>query len=89
LNPDRRRPPRHRRGGEHAVPDPDQPRGQPAAPRGPNRAQRAAREGDFSNEAQYLGGLRAAVADVVARQCDTGIDLVNDGEFGYLNGMKV
>jgi len=42
--------------------------------------QRAA--GDFSNEEEYLGRLRAAVADVVACQRDTGIDLVNDGELG-------
>jgi 5-methyltetrahydropteroyltriglutamate--homocysteine methyltransferase len=48
--------------------------------------QRAA--GDFSNEAEYLGRLRAAVADVVARQRDTGIDLVNDGEFGHSMGQR-
>jgi hypothetical protein len=34
-------------------------------------------DGDFTNEAEYLGRLRAAVADVVARQRHTGIDLVN------------
>jgi 5-methyltetrahydropteroyltriglutamate--homocysteine methyltransferase len=45
-------------------------------------------EGDFTNEAEYLSELRAAVADVVARQRDTGIDLVNDGEFGHSMGMK-
>ena len=45
-------------------------------------------EGDFSNEAEYLGKLRAAVADVVSRQRDTGIDLVNDGEYGHSMGMK-
>jgi 5-methyltetrahydropteroyltriglutamate--homocysteine methyltransferase len=49
--------------------------------------QRAA--GDFSNETEYLGRLRAAVADVVARQRETGIDLVNDGEYGHSMGMKV
>jgi len=49
--------------------------------------QRAA--GDFSNEAEYLSRLRAAVADVVARQRETGIDLVNDGEYGHSMGMKV
>ena len=43
----------------------------------------------FTEEAQYLGRLRAAVADVVARQRETGIDLVNDGEFGHSIGMKV
>jgi len=44
---------------------------------------------DFTDEAEYLGRLRSAVADVVARQRDTGIDLVNDGEFGHSMGMKV
>jgi hypothetical protein len=28
------------------------------------------------------------VADVLARQRETGIDLVNDGEFGHSMGMK-
>jgi hypothetical protein len=36
-----------------------------------------------------LGRLRAAVADVVARQRDASIDLVNDGEFGHSMGMNV
>jgi 5-methyltetrahydropteroyltriglutamate--homocysteine methyltransferase len=49
--------------------------------------QRAA--GDFTNEAEYLARLRAAVADVVARQRETGIDLVNDGEYGHSMGMDV
>jgi 5-methyltetrahydropteroyltriglutamate--homocysteine methyltransferase len=48
--------------------------------------QRAA--GDFTHEAEYLGRLRAAVADVVARQRDTGIDLVNDGEYGHIMGQR-
>jgi methionine synthase II (cobalamin-independent) len=34
--------------------------------------------GDFTDEAEYLSRLRAAVADVVARQRDDGIDRVND-----------
>jgi len=38
--------------------------------------QRAA--GDFSHESEYLGQLRAAVADVVARQRETGIDLLGE-----------
>jgi hypothetical protein len=46
--------------------------------------QRAA--GDFTDEAEYLSRLRTAVADVVARQRETGIDLVNDGEFGHSMG---
>jgi 5-methyltetrahydropteroyltriglutamate--homocysteine methyltransferase len=48
--------------------------------------QRAA--GDFTEEPVYLGRLRTAVADVVARQRDTGIDVVNDGEYGHSMGMK-
>jgi hypothetical protein len=49
--------------------------------------QRAA--GDFSHETEYLGRLRAAVADVVARERKTGIDLVNDGEYGHLIGIGI
>ena len=45
-------------------------------------------EGDFSNETEYLGRLRGAVADVVARQRETGIDLVNDGEYGHSMGQR-
>jgi 5-methyltetrahydropteroyltriglutamate--homocysteine methyltransferase len=48
--------------------------------------QRAA--GDFTNEAEYLGRLREAVADVVGRQRATGIDLVNDGEYGHSMGQR-
>src|SRR5579859_667351 len=44
--------------------------------------------GDFSNEAEYLGRLRAAVGEVVARQRSAGIDLVNDGEFGHSMGQR-
>jgi 5-methyltetrahydropteroyltriglutamate--homocysteine methyltransferase len=44
--------------------------------------------GDFTDEAEYLGRLRAAVADVIARQRETGIDLVNDGEFGHSMGQR-
>jgi 5-methyltetrahydropteroyltriglutamate--homocysteine methyltransferase len=45
-------------------------------------------EGDFSDEPAYLSRLRAAVADVVARQHDIGIDLVNDGEYGHSMGQR-
>jgi 5-methyltetrahydropteroyltriglutamate--homocysteine methyltransferase len=45
-------------------------------------------EGDFSDEAGYLSELRAAVADVVARQRAIGIDLVNDGEYGHSMGQR-
>jgi 5-methyltetrahydropteroyltriglutamate--homocysteine methyltransferase len=44
--------------------------------------------GDFSDEDDFLGRLRAAVADVVARQRDIGIDLVNDGEYGHAMGQR-
>ena len=46
-------------------------------------------EGDFTNEEEYLARLRAAVADVVARQRESGIDLVNDGEFSLSMGIGV
>jgi 5-methyltetrahydropteroyltriglutamate--homocysteine methyltransferase len=39
--------------------------------------------GNPASEAQFRGRLRSAVADVVARQRETGIDLVNDGEYGH------
>ncbi len=45
-------------------------------------------DGDFTDEAEYRRKLREAVADVVARQRDTGIDLVNDGEFGHSMGER-
>jgi 5-methyltetrahydropteroyltriglutamate--homocysteine methyltransferase len=44
--------------------------------------------GEFTDEAEYLSKLRTAVADVVARQRETGIDLVNDGEFGHSMGQR-
>jgi hypothetical protein len=48
-------------------------------------------EGEFTaaDEAEYLSRLRSAVADVVTRQRETGIDLINDGEYGHSMGMKV
>lgn len=45
-------------------------------------------QGDFTDEAEYLAALRAAVADVVAQQRETGIDLVNDGEYGHSMGLR-
>jgi 5-methyltetrahydropteroyltriglutamate--homocysteine methyltransferase len=45
-------------------------------------------EGNLSDEAGYLRKLRAAVADVVKRQRDVGIDLVNDGEYGHSMGQR-
>ena len=44
--------------------------------------------GDLPDEAEYLDRLRAAVADVVARQVQTGVDLVNDGEYGHSMGQR-
>jgi 5-methyltetrahydropteroyltriglutamate--homocysteine methyltransferase len=44
--------------------------------------------GEFTDEGEYQRELRAAVVDVVARQRDTGIDLVNDGEFGHSMGQR-
>jgi 5-methyltetrahydropteroyltriglutamate--homocysteine methyltransferase len=39
-------------------------------------------DADGTARADYEGTLTAAVADVVARQRDVGLDVVNDGEFG-------
>jgi 5-methyltetrahydropteroyltriglutamate--homocysteine methyltransferase len=39
-------------------------------------------DADASARADYESALSAAVADVVARQRDVGLDVVNDGEFG-------
>jgi 5-methyltetrahydropteroyltriglutamate--homocysteine methyltransferase len=44
--------------------------------------------GEFPDEEEYLRKLRAAVADVVARQRQAGIDLVNDGEYGHSMGQR-
>jgi 5-methyltetrahydropteroyltriglutamate--homocysteine methyltransferase len=49
-------------------------------------AQREA--GQLASEAEFRERLREAVADVVARQRATGIDLVNDGEFGHSMGQR-
>jgi 5-methyltetrahydropteroyltriglutamate--homocysteine methyltransferase len=44
--------------------------------------------GELADEDGYRTRLRTAVADVVARQRDTGIDLVNDGEYGHSMGQR-
>jgi 5-methyltetrahydropteroyltriglutamate--homocysteine methyltransferase len=44
--------------------------------------------GEFTDETGYAARLRTAVADVVARQRQTGIDLVNDGEYGHSMGQR-
>jgi 5-methyltetrahydropteroyltriglutamate--homocysteine methyltransferase len=49
--------------------------------------QRAA--GELTDEDEYLSRLCTAVADVVASQRETGIDLVNDGELGHSMGIEI
>src|SRR5579884_3767604 len=50
-----------------------------------NRARRdEALGGAASDEAAFQERLSSAVAEVVARQRELGIDLVNDGEYGHL-----
>jgi 5-methyltetrahydropteroyltriglutamate--homocysteine methyltransferase len=48
--------------------------------------QRAA--GGFADEEGYQAEVGAAVTNVVARQRETGIDLVNDGEYGHSMGHR-
>jgi 5-methyltetrahydropteroyltriglutamate--homocysteine methyltransferase len=42
--------------------------------------------GELTDEAGYQQELRGAVVDLVARQKEVGIDLINDGEFGHAMG---
>jgi 5-methyltetrahydropteroyltriglutamate--homocysteine methyltransferase len=49
---------------------------------------RAAGQFTDQDEAAYQQELSAAVATVVARQHQTGIDLVNDGEYGHSMGQR-
>lgn len=51
-----------------------------------NRARQA---GDALDEHAYQDRLRAAVADVVRRQREIGIDLPGDGEYGKAMGQRV
>jgi 5-methyltetrahydropteroyltriglutamate--homocysteine methyltransferase len=44
--------------------------------------------GEDTDEAGYQSELASAVADLVERQKDVGIDLVNDGEFGHSMGHR-
>jgi 5-methyltetrahydropteroyltriglutamate--homocysteine methyltransferase len=44
--------------------------------------------GEQGDEDTYAQELRAAVAEVVARQQQSGIDIVNDGEFGHGMGQR-
>jgi len=45
-------------------------------------------EGQLDDEAGFQARLAEAVADVVARQREVGIDLVNDGEYGHTMGSR-
>ncbi len=45
-------------------------------------------EGRFSDEDAYQSKLTQAVEEVVARQCEIGIDFVNDGEYGHSMGHR-
>ncbi len=49
---------------------------------------RALRDGEEIDEAAFAGRLRDAVGDVVARQQEVGIDIVNDGEYGHTMGQR-
>src|ERR1700689_717711 len=51
-----------------------------ALQRPPELSQAMAADGEWAPD--VLGQLRAGVADVVRRQVDTGLDIVDDGEFG-------
>jgi len=42
-------------------------------------------EGLRYDDAAYVACLRQSVAEIVHRQAETGIDIVNDGEFGKIN----
>ena len=50
---------------------------------------RLRRTGEFTDEAGFQRTLTAAVADLVKRQRDTGIDIPGDGEFGKSMGQKL
>ena len=45
-------------------------------------------EGALADQEGYQRTLRAAVAAVVTRQKETGIDLINDGEYGHSMGFR-
>jgi 5-methyltetrahydropteroyltriglutamate--homocysteine methyltransferase len=52
------------------------------------RNERRAVGDEAPDEQAYQEALGAAVSDVVRRQRDTGIDLVNDGEYGHSMGQR-
>src|SRR5690242_13617381 len=43
--------------------------------------------GDGYDVKTYLGRIRRAVADIVRRQSDTGLDIIDDGEHSKVNWM--
>ena len=53
-----------------------------------NERRATAADAAATDEHAYQEALRAAVTDVVERQRDTGIDLVNDGEYGHSMGQR-
>ena len=44
--------------------------------------------GQLEDEAAYQQRLTEATAEVVARQHDIGIDIVNDGEYGHIAAAR-
>ena len=42
--------------------------------------------GEKFNEAEFEGELKNAVAEVVRKQKEAGVDLINDGELGHTVG---
>src|SRR3984885_14894691 len=65
--------------------------GSPPRPENPirlNERRATAADAAATDEQAYQDALRAAVTDVVERQRDTGIDLVNDGEYGHSMGQR-
>ena len=52
-------------------------------------ANRAREAGPAADEDEFQRKLRAAVADVVRRQRDLGVDVPGDGEFGKSMGQRV
>ena len=66
--------------------DPDQPCRQPAPAEDLVAADLARSTGEGPDEATYGKQLAAAVTEVVARQRELGIDIVNDGEYGHAMG---
>jgi 5-methyltetrahydropteroyltriglutamate--homocysteine methyltransferase len=45
-------------------------------------------DGEKVDDSEYERELRTAVIDVVKKQKDLGVDLVNDGEFGHTMGWS-